>query len=303
MDLALETRQLTRYYGPIRGIENVNLQVEPGEIFGLLGPNGAGKTTTIRLLLDFLRPTSGSAQLLGLDCRRDSKEIRRRVGYLQGDFASYSDLTPRQLASYFGQLRGAGLGKALSYMDRLDLEPDRKFGVLSKGNRQKVGLVQALMSDPELLIFDEPTSGLDPLMQRVFREIVAELKSEGRTVFLSSHDLSEAESICDRVAIIRNGHIAAVESIESLRRRTLRSLTFEFAEPADPASFAGLANVRDVSVDDRMLTCTVTGSVDAVIKVAARNTVLNITAANSSLEEIFMNFYEGDSPQGDTDAE
>ena len=299
MDLALETRQLTRYYGPIRGIENVNLQVEPGEIFGLLGPNGAGKTTTIRLLLDFLRPTSGSAQLLGLDCRRDSKEIRRRVGYLQGDFASYSDLTPRQLASYFGQLRGAGLGKALSYMDRLDLEPDRKFGVLSKGNRQKVGLVQALMSDPELLIFDEPTSGLDPLMQRVFREIVAELKSEGRTVFLSSHDLSEAESICDRVAIIRNGHIAAVESIESLRRRTLRSLTFEFAEAADPASFAGLANVRDVSVDDRMLTCTVTGSVDAVIKAAARNTVLNITAENSSLEEIFMNFYEGDSPQGD----
>ena len=303
MDLALETRQLTRYYGPIRGIENVNLQVEPGEIFGLLGPNGAGKTTTIRLLLDFLRPTSGSAQLLGLDCRRDSKEIRRRVGYLQGDFASYSDLTPRQLASYFGQLRGAGLGKALSYMDRLDLEPDRKFGVLSKGNRQKVGLVQALMSDPELLIFDEPTSGLDPLMQRVFREIVAELKSEGRTVFLSSHDLSEAESICDRVAIIRNGHIAAVESIESLRRRTLRSLTFEFAEAADPASFAGLANVRDVSVDDRMLTCTVTGSVDAVIKAAARNTVLNITAENSSLEEIFMNFYEGDSPQGDDDAE
>ena len=300
---ALEARQLTRYYGRVRGIENVDLKVEPGEIFGLLGPNGAGKTTTIRLLLDFLRPTSGSAQLLGLDCRRDSKEIRRRVGYLQGDFASYSDLSPRQLASYFGQLRGAGLGKALSYMDRLDLEPDRKFGVLSKGNRQKVGLVQALMSDPELLILDEPTSGLDPLMQRVFREIVAELKSEGRTVFLSSHDLSEAESICDRVAIIRNGHIAAVESIESLRRRTLRSLTFEFAEPADPASFAGLANVRDVSVDDRMLTCTVTGSVDAVIKVAARSTVLNITAANSSLEEIFMNFYEGDSPQGDTDAE
>ena len=218
---ALEARQLTRYYGRVRGIENVDLKVEPGEIFGLLGPNGAGKTTTIRLLLDFLRPTSGSAQLLGLDCRRDSKEIRRRVGYLQGDFASYSDLTPRQLASYFGQLRGAGLGKALSYMDRLDLEPDRKFGVLSKGNRQKVGLVQALMSDPELLILDEPTSGLDPLMQRVFREIVAELKSEGRTVFLSSHDLSEAESICDRVAIIRNGHIAAVESIETLRRRTL----------------------------------------------------------------------------------
>ncbi len=300
---ALETRQLTKYYGPIRGIENVNLKVEPGEIFGLLGPNGAGKTTTIRLLLDFLRPTSGSAQLLGLDCRRDSKEIRRRVGYLQGDFASYSDLTPRQLVSYFGQLRGAGLGKALSYMDRLDLEPDRKFGVLSKGNRQKVGLVQALMSEPELLILDEPTSGLDPLMQRVFREIVAELKSEGRTVFLSSHDLSEAESICDRVAIIRNGHIAAVESIESLRRRTLRFLTFEFAEPADPASFAGLANVRDVSVDDRMLTCAVTGSVDAVIKVAARSTVLNITAANSSLEEIFMTFYEGESLQGAADAE
>ena len=303
MEYAIETRQLTRYYGPVRGIEHVDLKVEPGEIFGLLGPNGAGKTTTIRTLLDFIRPTSGSAQLLGLDSRRDSKEIRRRVGYLQGDFASYPDLTPRQLARYFGRLRGGGIGNALAYMDRLDLEPDRKFGVLSKGNRQKVGLVQALMSEPELLILDEPTSGLDPLMQREFREVVAELKSEGRTVFLSSHDLSEAESVCDRVAIIRDGHIVAVESIETLRRRTLRSLWIEFAEPADPASFAGLANVRDVSVDGPVLTCKVTGSVDAVIKAAARNTVLNITAENSSLEEIFMNFYEGDSPQGDTDAE
>ena len=303
MNSALEARQLTRYYGRVRGIENVDLKVEPGEIFGLLGPNGAGKTTTIRLLLDFIRPTSGSAQLLGLDSRRDSKEIRRRVGYLQGDFASYSDLTPRQLANYFGHLRGGGIGNALAYMDRLDLEPDRKFGVLSKGNRQKVGLVQALMSEPELLILDEPTSGLDPLMQREFREVMAELKSEGRTVFLSSHDLSEAESVCDRVAIIRDGHIVAVESIETLRRRTLRSLSIEFAEPADPASFAGLANVRDVSVDGPVLTCKVTGSVDAVIKAAARNTVLNITAENSSLEEIFMNFYEGDSPQGDDDAE
>ena len=303
MNSALETRQLTRYYGRVRGIENVDLNVEPGEVFGLLGPNGAGKTTTIRLLLDFIRPTSGSARLLGLDSRRDSKQIRSRVGYLQGDFASYSDLTPRQLARYFGRLRGSGIGNALAYMERLDLEPDRKFGVLSKGNRQKVGLVQALMSEPELLILDEPTAGLDPLMQREFREVLAELKTEGRTVFLSSHDLSEAESVCDRVAIIRDGHIVAVESIETLRRRTLRSLAIEFAEPVDPASFAGLRNVRDVSVDGRVLTCKVTGSVDAVIKTAARNTVLNITAENSSLEEIFMAFYEGETSPGDDDAQ
>ena len=167
MEHALETRDLTKYYGPVRGIEKVNLTVEPGEIFGLLGPNGAGKTTTIRLLLDFIRPTSGSAQLMGLDSRSDSKEIRKRVGYLQGDFASYPDLTARQLAMYFGRLRGTGIGNAMAYMERLDLEPDRKFGVLSRGNRQKVGLVQALMSEPELLILDEPTSGLDPLMQHV----------------------------------------------------------------------------------------------------------------------------------------
>ena len=303
MNSALETRRLTRYYGRIRGIENVDLKVEPGEIFGLLGPNGAGKTTTIRLLLDFIRPTSGSARLMGLDSRRDSKQIRSRVGYLQGDFASYSDLTPRQLARYFGRLRGSGIGNALAYMDRLDLEPDRKFGVLSKGNRQKVGLVQALMSEPELLILDEPTAGLDPLMQREFREVLAELKSYGRTVFLSSHDLSEAESVCDRVAIIRDGHIVAVESIETLRRRTLRSLLIEFEEPANPAHFASLPNVRDVSVDGRVLTCKVTGSVDAVIKAAARDTVLNITAENSSLEEIFMAFYEGETSPGDDDAQ
>ena len=303
MEHAIETRELTRYYGPVRGIERVNLTVEPGEVFGLLGPNGAGKTTTIRLLLDFIRPTSGSAQLLGLDCRRDSKEIRKRVGYLQGDFASYPDLTARQLAQYFGRLRGAGIGNAMAYMERLDLEPDRKFGVLSRGNRQKVGLVQALMSEPELLILDEPTSGLDPLMQHVFRDIVAELKSKGRTVFLSSHDLAEAESVCDRVAIIRDGHIAAVESIETLRSRTLKSLSIEFESAADPAAFAGIPNVREVTADGRVLTCKMTGSVDAVIKTAAQHTVLNITAENSSLEEIFMTFYEGGSPQGEDDAE
>ena len=302
MQHALETRDLTRYYGPVRGIENVNLMVEPGEIFGLLGPNGAGKTTTIRLLLDFIRPTSGTAQLLSLDCRRNSKEIRKRVGYLQGDFASYPDLTARQLARYFGRLRGTGIGNAMAYMERLDLEPDRKFGVLSRGNRQKVGLVQALMSEPELLILDEPTSGLDPLMQYVFRDIVAELKSKGRTVFLSSHDLAEAESVCDRVAIIRDGHIAAVESIETLRSRSLKSLSIEFEQAADPAAFAGIPNVREVTADDRILTCKVTGSVDAVIKTAAQHTVLNITAENSTLEEIFMTFYEGGAPQDDDDA-
>ena len=303
MEHALETRELSRYYGPVRGIENVNLAVEPGEIFGLLGPNGAGKTTTIRLLLDFIRPTSGSAQLMGLDCRSDSKEIRKRVGYLQGDFASYPDLTARQLAKYFGRLRGSGIGSAMAYMERLDLEPDRKFGVLSRGNRQKVGLVQALMSEPELLILDEPTSGLDPLMQHVFRDIVAELKSKGRTVFLSSHDLAEAESVCDRVAIIRDGHIAAVESIETLRSRSLKSLSIEFEQSADPTPFAGIPNVREVSADGRVLTCKVTGSVDAVIKTAARHTVLNITAENSSLEEIFMTFYEGDPRREEDDAE
>ena len=303
MQYALETRDLTRYYGRVRGIENVNLKVEPGEIFGLLGPNGAGKTTTIRLLLDFIRPSSGSAQLLGLDSRRDSTEIRKRVGYLQGDFASYPDLTPRQLATYFGRLRGAGVGNAMAYMERLDLEPDRKFGVLSRGNRQKVGLVQALMTEPELLILDEPTSGLDPLMQREFRELVIELKSQGRTVFLSSHDLAEAESVCDRVAIIRDGRIAAVESIETLRSRSLKSLSIEFEQAADPTPFAGLANVREVSADGRVLTCKVTGPVDAVIKAAARHTLLKITAESSSLEEIFMTFYEGGDPQDDDDAE
>ena len=303
MEHALETHDLTRYYGPVRGIENVNLKVEPGEIFGLLGPNGAGKTTTIRLLLDFIRPTSGSAQLLGLDCRRNSKEIRKRVGYLQGDFASYPDLTARQLATYFGRLRETGIGNAMAYMERLDLEPDRKFGVLSRGNRQKVGLVQALMSEPELLILDEPTSGLDPLMQREFRDLIVELKSKGRTVFLSSHDLAEAESVCDRVAIIRDGHIAAVESIESLRSRSLKSLSIEFEEAADPAPFARLANVREAYADGRVLTCKVTGSVDAVIKAAAQHTVLNITAEDSSLEEIFMTFYEGGAPREEDDAE
>ena len=302
-DRAIDTSRLTKYYGRHRGIEDVSLSVERGEVFGLLGPNGAGKTTTIRLLLDFLNPTGGSARVLGMDSRRESVAIRRRVGYLQGDFASYADLTPLQLARYFSSLRGSSHDDALRYMQLLDLEPDRPFGTLSKGNRQKVGLVQALMSDPELLALDEPTAGLDPLMQRVFRDIVAGVKSEGRTVFLSSHDLAEAESLCDRVAVIRNGRVAAVESIDSLRSRAMKRLEIEFAEPVNAGEFARIDNVREVSAEGRLLVCVVAGEVDSVVKAAARHTVVSLTAEKSSLEDTFMAFYEDGDVNGSHDAQ
>ena len=212
----ISTENLTKFYGEHRRIVDVNLEIEQGEVFGLLGPNGAGKTTCIRVFLDFIRPTSGSATLLGLDSRTDSVEIRRNTGYLPGDFITYEKLTARDLLRYFADLRGHGLELAHRLSDRFELDLTRKIGELSRGNRQKVGLVQAFMSDPSLLILDEPTTGLDPLLQQEFHALVLEEAKAGKTLFVSSHMLSEVEVICDRVGIIREGSLIRVEQVAAL---------------------------------------------------------------------------------------
>jgi ABC-2 type transport system ATP-binding protein len=292
MTPVVETRKLTKFYGRTRGIVDVDLEVQPGEVFGLLGPNGAGKTTTIRILLDFIRPTSGEARVLGMDCRRDSVAIRRRVGYLPGELATYDHLTGRELFIHLGSLRG-GVARASfeRLAERLKFDLDRKTGVLSKGNKQKAGVIQAFMGDPELVILDEPTAGLDPLMQEEVHGLILEAAQAGRTVFLSSHILSEAESMCRRVGIIRDGSLVAVETVEALRGRAFRRLEIEFAGPVPSTAFDGLPGVRDVSVLDSRMTCAVTGPLDAVIKTAARFTVLNVTSEQPSLEEVFLAYY------------
>jgi ABC-2 type transport system ATP-binding protein len=291
---------LTKFYGPHRGIEDIDLSIAPGQAFGFLGPNGAGKSTCMRLLMDFHRPTRGAAKILGLDCERDSLAIRRRVSYLSGDISLYERLTAAEQLKWIGELRGGVRDSRVEELaERLSLDLSRKIGELSKGNRQKVGLVQAFMSDPELLILDEPTSGLDPLVQHTFREMVREVVGQGRTVFLSSHIIDEIDRVCDRVAIIREGRMVAVETIEALRARSLRQVRISFDEDVDPGRFLALPQVHDVGGDKRNLTIRTTGDIDAIVKLAAEHHVVDLVSEQADLEQIFLAYYGGE----DIDAE
>jgi len=232
----IETEGLSKFYGAERGIEDVTIAVEPGEVFAFLGPNGAGKTTTIRTLLDLLHPSGGSARIFGLDSHRDSVAIRSRLGNLPGDFGYGKRSSGREALALLARLRGVGdLGRAERLAARFRADLERPLGQLSRGNRQKVGLILALFHRPELLILDEPTSGLDPLMQEEFLALVREERERGCAVFLSSHELDEVERVCDRVGIIRDGRLIAVERVEDLLSKTAerRRVEVEFAEPAD----------------------------------------------------------------------
>lgn len=283
---------LTKFYGKHRGIENIDLEVRRGEVFGYLGPNGAGKTTTIRILLDFIRPTRGSLNILGLDSRRDSVEVRRRTGYLAGELSMYGNLTGDELLRYVASLRkGIDHDYMTQLAKRLDCDLTRQIKTLSHGNKQKVGLIQAFMHRPELIVLDEPTTGLDPLVQQEFYRLIAEARADGRTIFLSSHVLPEVERVCDRVGIIREGKLAAVETVETLKSRAVRRLDIHFAHAVPQQSFSAIAGVRDVVVRDSVLTCTVIGSLDALIKAAARFEVVNIVSHEPSLEEVFLTYY------------
>ena len=235
---------LSKDYGSGRGLFGLDLEVRQGEVFGFLGPNGAGKSTTLRLLLDLIKPTAGSAQVLGLDSIRDSVEVRRRVGFLPGDLALYPKLTGGVVLEYFAQLRGGVDGHVRdALVERFDAVLDRPIRQLSTGNRQKLGLVQAFMHEPELLILDEPISGLDPLVQQSFHSLLGEVRAQGRTVLLSSHTLSEVERVTDRLAILRDGQLVVVDSVENLRRVAVQRLEIEFAAAVDTSEFRALPGV------------------------------------------------------------
>ncbi|HXF35870.1 MAG TPA: ABC transporter ATP-binding protein [Actinomycetota bacterium] len=290
----IETEGLTKSYGKRRGIVDVSLVVRRGEVFGFLGPNGAGKTTTIRTLLDLIRPTGGTARIFGLDSRRDSLEIRRRVGYLPGELALWERMTGAELLAFLGELRGDVDRRSIAELaDRLECDLSVRIGSLSHGSKQKIALIQAFMHRPELLILDEPTVGLDPLMQEEFQRLVAEARAEGRTVFLSSHILREVERTCDRVGIIREGRLVAVEDIGDLRARELRVLDLRFARPVPASAFLGLPGIQEVEAQGDGIRLTVAGPLDAAVKAAARYEVVDLTSHEPALEEIFLRFYGG----------
>jgi ABC-2 type transport system ATP-binding protein len=298
MSAVIEVSGLTKYYGTKRGVIDLSFGVAEGEVFGFLGPNGAGKTTTMRLLMALLFPGGGSAAIAGLDCWRDTVAIKRLVGYLPGELALDPGLTGGQILTYFANLRGGVDRREIDRLvERLDLDPGRRFRQYSHGNKQKVGLIQAFMHRPRLLILDEPTNGLDPLNQHEFQQMVAEVRAEGRTVFLSSHVLSEVESTCDRVAIIRAGRLVRTGGVAELKRIRHHELELTFGAAPPAEAFRSLAGVErvDVSHDGLTLRAVVQGDLDAVIKLAAGYPLVNIVSQEPSLEEVFLRYYQGGS--------
>ena len=293
-DQAISTKNLTKTYGRgSRGLAGLDLEVRTGEVYGYLGPNGAGKSTTIRILLDLIRPTSGSVRVLGLDPRADGVALRRRIGYLAGDFVVDGRQTARQLLTYLGNLRGGVAPDRIAELaGHLGLDLDRQIKGLSKGNRQKVGIVQAFMHDPELLVLDEPTSGLDPFLQQEFVHLVQAAKRRGATVFMSSHVMSEVQQTADRVGIIRDGRLITVESVQSLREHALRSVTLTFDGAVDADEFRRRPGLTDVTVTGATLRGRLAGHTDDLVKAASRHTVVDLLCEEPDLEEIFFHYYE-----------
>jgi len=295
MSIIIQTNQLTKSYGRSRGIIDVTFAIEEGEVFGFLGPNGAGKTTTMRTLMGLLRANSGSATIGGLDCWTQSTAVKKLVGYLPGEFSFDPGLRGAQIIEYLGHLRG-GVDQAYlrSLVERLGFDPSKRFREYSHGNKQKLGLVQAFMHKPRLLILDEPTSGLDPLNQQEFYRMVAEVRAEGRTVFLSSHILPEVEHTCDRVAIIRAGRLVKIDHVSSLKDIRQHEVEISFAGPASVDWFKQVAGVARVAqgADERTLQLHVQGEMTEIIHIAGDHHATNIATREPTLEEVFLRFYE-----------
>ena len=293
----IELRGLVKTYGgrrPVQAVRGISLAVEPGEVFGFLGPNGAGKTTTIRCMLDVLRPTAGSIRIFGLDSRRDSPAIHRRIGYIPGDVRLPGELTAHQFLDRYSRLAGFEPARLDDLLERFEVPLKRKLKGFSKGMRQMTAIIQAFMCDPELVIMDEPTSGLDPLGQRTFNQFLAEESARGVTAFMSSHILSEVERVCRRVAVIREGELVAVERIERLRERAGQVVIVEFADAVADAELAAIAGVQAVEHNSNgSLHLKIAGSIDPVVKALARHQINRLAIEEAPLDEIFLKFYGG----------
>jgi ABC-2 type transport system ATP-binding protein len=295
----IETKGLTVYYGRHRGILDVDLTVEKGEIFGFLGPNGAGKTTTQRVLLDLIRPVKGEARLFGLDCQKQGVEARARVGYLPGDLSLYENMKADRFFDMVNAMRGNGATKAHNNQtnrdalcERLNLDTSRKIREFSRGNKQKVGVVTAFMNKPDLLVLDEPTGGLDPLVQQTVLEMVREAKADGRTVFFSSHILPEVQAVCDRVGIIRDGQLVAVERVETLMRQQFKRLHLSFATMPPTDAFA-MDGVAELSRDGQEVVLELRDNLNAVLATAVSYGITDMNMQPITLEEVFLAYYGG----------
>lgn len=290
----ISTEGLTKYYGKVRGVEDLNLTINEGEVFGFLGPNGAGKTTTIRLLTALLKPTKGKAFILGQDVWQSSAAIKEEMGVLPGDIRLYDRMRGDEFLNYIGRFRRCKLPILKNKLiERFDFDPKKRIKDYSKGNRQKLGIIQATMHNPKVLLLDEPTSGLDPLMQQEFYRLISEFKENGHTVFLSSHILPEVEKVCDRVGIIRDGHLVSIERIDEIAAKKVRYVDVTIDEAVSLDEFR-LPGVVSVEKNKNIIRITVKGEVDHLIKKLAQYKVKDLISSQASLEEIFLEYYEKD---------
>jgi ABC-2 type transport system ATP-binding protein len=289
---------LFKSYGKVQAVKGISMRVEQGEIFGFLGPNGAGKTTTIRCMLDVIRPTSGTLRVLGLDAQSDKMELHQHIGYIPGDVRLPGQMTGQQIIDYFSRLQGREPVLLNDLVARFDVEMKRQLKGYSKGMRQKIGIVLGFMCDPDVLILDEPSSGLDPLLQRTFNEFLLEEQARGKTIFMSSHIMSDVEKVCQRVAVIRQGEIVTIEEVEKLRQKAGQRVIVEFGDAVSADEVARMPGVSMVTSQNHTYHFNVSGSMDALIKALSRHEVLRLQAEEAPLEEVFLKFYEN--PQAET---
>ena len=285
--------KLTKRFGHTTAVGNLNLEVQPGEVLGLLGPNGAGKSTTFRLILDLIRPTAGTISVFGLDATQRGIEVRSRIGYLPGELSFPARLTAGEFLERIREIRGLGQSADLAALaERFDLHLDRRIAELSKGNRQKLGLIQACFHHPELLVLDEPTSGLDPFMQREFRDLVRERVQQGTTVLLSSHVLGEVEQMATAVAVLRAGSVVVVSRVDDLRTRAVRRVRVRFASEPIASDFQGVPGMSELKVEGQHMSFIWVGEIDALIKLLSRYRVIALDLEEPDLEEVFLKMYE-----------
>jgi ABC-2 type transport system ATP-binding protein len=283
---------LHKSYGTVQAVKGISISVEGGEIFGFLGPNGAGKTTTIRCMLDVIRPTSGSIHVLGLDAQQNKYELHQHIGYLPGDVRLPGQMTGKQVINYFSRLQGREPVLLKDLVARFDVEMKRPLKGYSKGMRQKIGIVLAFMCDPDVLILDEPTSGLDPLLQKTFNAFLLEEQARGKTIFMSSHIMSDVEKVCHRVAVIRRGELVTVEAVEALREKAGQRVIVEFGDPVTPEELAHIPGVSNVTQSNHAYHLNVSGAMDPMIKAFSHHEVIRLQAEEAPLEEVFLKFYE-----------
>jgi ABC-2 type transport system ATP-binding protein len=304
MTAAIETRGLTKDYGSGRGLFDLNLEVAEGDVIGYLGPNGAGKTTTIRLLMDLIHPTSGSARIFGLDCHRDAVEVKRHIGYVPGELPQFGGLRGSQIVAYMAGLRGGVDDKVVSEIcERFSLDLGQRFREYSRGNKQKLAILLGFMHRPRLLGLDEPTGGLDPLNQQAFYDLCREAKAAGATVFLSSHILSEVEHISDRVGIIRSGRLVRLADMHELHEMRVHQVEIEFAGPVPLEGIRSAEGVEQVEAADHRVRCVVRGSFEPLMKALVNSDVVNLTSHEPSLEEVFLAYYRNGSESAPAEVE